>query len=634
MKKTLGKVLFFSLLIILAAQLSMNLFIADFKISIAVICVPVFLFLTEGFPLILVTICSAIGVFALRTLMYWFQYASLDHTAFFLPEAGFYICYGLLLFGCTRILKGTFLNKNLAVIPLIFIDYGANLAELLLRIRTDAFEPKAQAGILLVALLRTAVIWCILTIFERYRLLLLKQEHEERYHRLLMLISKLDGEVIWMRKNTALIEETMRTSYKLFENLKSSGAEPGLTSSALSVAKDIHEIKKEYLLIMRGISEALDEELKSDGMHLEELLLLLKDAMALVAKEQDKELLLTLEYADNPYTDRHYALMSIFRNLFINAIEAAAGQKVRIALAEASQGADYIFSVTDYGMNFYLIDDDPNILNILKLIITNRRLGIVCGTGSTGIEGLEDIRVLKPDIVIVDLLMPEMDGISFVEKARPLLDGTAFIMLSQVSSKDMISSAYEAGIEFFIQKPINSVEVETVIQKVSSSLTMQRTLHKMQNIFMEDLHPQPGRNTEDPASAFLETSSALTAVLQRLGIIGDIGCKDIITIVEYLTSRPGQMNEATLNELCSKFSDSPKSMEQRIRRTANAGLVNLAHLGLEDYGNEIFIEYANTLYNFEQVRREMDYIRGRSEKHGNVKIRNFLNALVVYSMNN
>ena len=44
----------------------------------------------------------------------------------------------------------------------------------------------------------------------------------------------------------------------------------------------------------------------------------------------------------------------------------------------------------------------------------------------------------RPDIVIVDLLMPEIDGISFVEKARPLLDHTAFIMLSQVSSKEMI----------------------------------------------------------------------------------------------------------------------------------------------------------------------------------------------------
>lgn len=349
MKKTLGKVLFFSLIIILAAQLSMNLFIADFKISIAVICIPVFLFLTDAFPLIPVAICSAIGVFALRTLMYWFQYASLDRTVSFLPEAGFYICYGLLLFGYTRILKGRTLNKDLAVIPLVFIDYGANLAELFLRIRTDAFEAKAQAGILLVALLRTAVIWCVLTIFERYKLLLLKQEHEERYRRLLMLISKLDGEIMWMRKNTVLIEETMSTSYKLYENLKSSSADACLASSALSVAKDIHEIKKEYLLIMRGISEALDEELKSDGMHLEELLLLLKDAMALVAKEQEKELLLTLECADNPYTHRHYALMSIFRNLFINAIEASTGPKAQIALSEASDGADYVFSVTDHG---------------------------------------------------------------------------------------------------------------------------------------------------------------------------------------------------------------------------------------------------------------------------------------------
>ena len=58
-------------------------------------------------------------------------------------------------------------------------------------------------------------------------------------------------------------------------------------------------------------------------------------------------------------------------------------------------------------------------------------------------------------------------------------------------------------------------------------------------------------------------------------------------------------------------------------------MVNLANLGLEDYSNDIFTTYANTLYNFEQVRREMDYIRGKSDKHGNVKIKNFLNSLVL-----
>ncbi len=70
-------------------------------------------------------------------------------------------------------------------------------------------------------------------------------------------------------------------------------------------------------------------------------------------------------------------------------------------------------------------------------------------------------------------------------------------------------------------------------------------------------------------------------------------------------------------------------MEQRIRRAAANGMVNLAHLGLEDYGNEIFTEYANSLYNFEQVRKEMDFIRGKTNKHGNIKIRNFLNALLI-----
>ena len=121
-------------------------------------------------------------------------------------------------------------------------------------------------------------------------------------------------------------------------------------------------------------------------------------------------------------------------------------------------------------MKFYLLDDDKHVRMILKQIITDRELGTVCGSGSNGHEGLEDVFDLAPDIIIVDLLMPEMDGITFVEQAKAKLPDTAFVMLSQVSSKEMISAAYEAGIEFFIQKPINSIEVENVIQKVRQNL--------------------------------------------------------------------------------------------------------------------------------------------------------------------
>lgn len=284
-------------------------------------------------------------------------------------------------------------------------------------------------------------------------------------------------------------------------------------------------------------------------------------------------------------------------------------------------------------MNFYLVDDDSNIRNILKLIIRDRKLGNVCGSCGDPVEALEDISFAHPDIVIVDLLMPEMDGISFVSKLKQTNPDIAFIMLSQVSSKDMISDAYESGIEFYIHKPINSVEVESVIRTVCQTVTMRQTLEKMQSLLSHDLKQLSNHTAANVKQTEKKYITKLKNVLQKLGIIGEIGSKDIIALIDFLVEHGQTVDDSTLNELCGQFSDNPKSVEQRIRRAANAGMINLAHLGLEDYSNDIFMEYSTTLYNFEQVRKEMDFIRGKSDKHGNVKIKNFLNALMLYSQN-
>lgn len=349
MRKKIGKAIFYSVIIVLAAQLSMNLFIADFKISLAVICFSVFLFLTEDFPLIPVTCLSSVGVCAARLLFYWVQYGSSSGISSYMPEMCFYICYGFLLYLYTKLYHSYVSNKNAAFFALIIIDYTANFVELFVRMGTYSFTARTQAGIFIVACLRSLIIWLILAIFERYRFLLLQHEHEERYKRLLLLISKLNSEVVWMNKNASMIEDTMNTSYRLFEQLKNSGAGQELTTAALSVARDIHEIKKEYLLIVRGISEALDQEFQSDGMHLHELLSLLQDSISLMAKEQGKELSLTYKLQKTFYTDKHYALMSVFRNLFINALEASKENTVKIYVEQTEADGFYIFDVTDSG---------------------------------------------------------------------------------------------------------------------------------------------------------------------------------------------------------------------------------------------------------------------------------------------
>ena len=283
-------------------------------------------------------------------------------------------------------------------------------------------------------------------------------------------------------------------------------------------------------------------------------------------------------------------------------------------------------------MKFYFVDDDKNIRTILKILVTERNLGECCGSSGNGDDALEDVAALHPDIIIVDLLMPDMDGISFVEKTRKISPESACIMLSQVASKDLIAKAYESGIEFFIQKPLNAIEVESVIRNVLKTLSMHRTIGKVQSLF-ETEFSENGRQSDNPSPQSENFQSRLTNVLQKLGIIGELGSKDIITLITWLHDRSEPLEQQTLGRLLSQFSENPKSVEQRIRRAASTGLVNLAHLGLEDYSNDVFTEFSNTLYNFEQVRREMDYIRRKSDKHGNVKIRSFLNALLSYCEN-
>ena len=281
-------------------------------------------------------------------------------------------------------------------------------------------------------------------------------------------------------------------------------------------------------------------------------------------------------------------------------------------------------------MRFYLVDDDPNIVNILRIIIEDRALGEVCGSALSAPDALEDLPQLRPDVVIVDLLMPLLDGVAFVRRAKPLLPDTAFIMLSQVSSKDMIASAYESGVEFFIQKPVNSIEVENVIRHVGQSLEMRRTVSQVQSLLgvvPASAGAPAARPKEDGSAAVRQRAEE---ILRQLGILGEAGSRDIIALVCYLNEHQDAA-ALSLGELCACIGDIPKTVEQRVRRAAQAGLVNLASLGVEDYGNEVFTEYAGSLYNFEQVRREMDCIRGKGTVHGKVQIRSFLTTLAFYS---
>ena len=102
-------------------------------------------------------------------------------------------------------------------------------------------------------------------------------------------------------------------------------------------------------------------------------------------------------------------------------------------------------------MRIYIVEDDISVISILEDIVEREGLGSLVGDTTEGEPDLEHILAVDPDLVLIDLLMPGKDGIQVVRELRERGSQAKFIMISQVSSKEMIAKAYTAGVEFFIQ---------------------------------------------------------------------------------------------------------------------------------------------------------------------------------------
>ncbi|MCI2061805.1 MAG: ATP-binding protein [Eubacteriaceae bacterium] len=346
-QKNLSRTVFLVFVVVIMSQVNIHIFTGDFKVTIAAIVIPLFVYLIERISIIQLTFVSAFAILGARILVHLILTGGTDLEIYsYLPETVFYCTYGLLLVIYDNAADHNY-NLKYFIPAVALIDYFCNSLELSIRIHMAAFKPDAQFVIIAVAVSRAVILWVILEVFGQYRLTLLSRAHAERYQRLLILMSRLSGEVLWMKKNIARIESTMSTSYGLYDNLQEQGNPAA--EDALTVAKDIHEVKKEYYLIMRGLSEALEEEVNEDGMAVEEIYTILINAVNDEFADAGKKITVTVSSADRLYTKESYLFLSVFHNLMTNAVEASKEAEVKMSIEEQRRGDDYVFVFHDEG---------------------------------------------------------------------------------------------------------------------------------------------------------------------------------------------------------------------------------------------------------------------------------------------
>ncbi|WP_432776310.1 response regulator [Brevibacillus gelatini] len=296
-------------------------------------------------------------------------------------------------------------------------------------------------------------------------------------------------------------------------------------------------------------------------------------------------------------------------------------------------------------IRFFLIEDDAVVRRMLERIIADSGLGEIVGQASDGNRVSID-QLYGVDVVLIDLLMPGLDGIQTIKKLQAEGFTGRFIMVSQVENKEMIGEAYLQGIDTFIQKPINRLEVISVLRRVADYLTLEASLQSIRkSLQILDVkgREQPTSGLKNPSLDEDNLSQKARQLLLQLGIASEAGAHDLLAIMGWLAENErgvDRLRDLQLKELYTQIltklhgtldeqalTKEVRAMEQRIRRMVLQAFTHLSSLGLTDYANPTFEHFAPRLFDFQEIRQRMQELEaGEKTTKCRISVKKFLSV--------
>lgn len=218
-------------------------------------------------------------------------------------------------------------------------------------------------------------------------------------------------------------------------------------------------------------------------------------------------------------------------------------------------------------VNVVIVDDNPMILNTLDEVISSEAGLSVIGRADNGKDAIDMIKDTQPDVVLLDLVMPQMDGITVVEnikKKTSMLKNPAFITLSAVGGEQMTEEAFQAGANYFLMKPFDKDIL----------------VNKIRRIGKRPVRPVPGKVLEAPLKAATPEEAAMnreeymkehletdiTKMLHELGIPAHIKGYQYLRDAISMVVRDREMMEAVTKILYPEIAKKNYTSSSRVER--------------------------------------------------------------------
>lgn len=325
---------------------NLKIFPFDFTINLAVAILPIYYYLDRRLnPIVTSLFIASIGLL-FRTFTGYYYYGGF--------EAAFWADFNFLFFDLTYglIFYLVFykdLRKTLFTLYLASMasDFLGNASEFISRYGVIEYtRNNVMATLFLVAAIRGVIGVTLIVSINYYNSFLRKEEHDERYRLLLNIISDLKGEIYFLHSNTEHVESVMDEAFSLYREYDKLD-ETQRKNKALNIAKDVHEIKKNYFRVIEGIDDIILKEKPNDKLSLRDLSKILQLSLTRQLEVSHIPIVLSFHVQSNASIKEHNLLMSVLRNLINNSVEAIEnGGKVEL------------FHMEDKDMHEFIIIDD------------------------------------------------------------------------------------------------------------------------------------------------------------------------------------------------------------------------------------------------------------------------------------
>ena len=178
--------------------------------------------------------------------------------------------------------------------------------------------------------------------------------------------------------------------------------------------------------------------------------------------------------------------------------------------------------------NVLIIDDDPKLLKMLQRTLVYENLNVL--TSTNGLEALPLVQSQRPDLIIVDWMMPKMDGLSFIQRLRDEENKTLILMLTARDAIENRVEGLESGADDYLVKPFAPAEL---VARVHAMLRRVEAKPENQKVTYADVTLDP--STRDARRDDLQLQLTVTEfnllhlllrhprqVLERRQILNDV----------------------------------------------------------------------------------------------------------------